>query len=44
MASRGSLLLTAVVVAGLGHVGLPLAMLAVAAGHDVTGYDTDRPG
>jgi UDP-N-acetyl-D-glucosamine dehydrogenase len=30
-----------VVVAGLGYVGLPLAMRAVAAGHDVTGYDTD---
>ena len=33
--------MTAVVVAGLGYVGLPLAMRAVAAGHDVTGYDTD---
>jgi UDP-N-acetyl-D-glucosamine dehydrogenase len=33
--------LSAVVVAGLGYVGLPLAMRAVAAGHDVTGYDTD---
>jgi UDP-N-acetyl-D-glucosamine dehydrogenase len=32
---------SAVVVAGLGYVGLPLAMRAVAAGHDVTGYDTD---
>jgi UDP-N-acetyl-D-glucosamine dehydrogenase len=33
---------TAVVVAGLGYVGLPLAMRAVAVGHEVTGYDTDR--
>ena len=33
--------MSAVVVAGLGYVGLPLAMRAVAAGHDVTGYDTD---
>jgi UDP-N-acetyl-D-glucosamine dehydrogenase len=32
---------SAVLVAGLGYVGLPLAMRAVAAGHDVTGYDTD---
>jgi UDP-N-acetyl-D-glucosamine dehydrogenase len=32
---------SAVVVAGLGYVGLPLAMRAVAAGHDVTGYDTN---
>jgi UDP-N-acetyl-D-glucosamine dehydrogenase len=32
---------SAVVLAGLGYVGLPLAMRAVAAGHDVTGYDTD---
>ncbi len=31
------------VVVGLGYVGLPLAMGAVAAGHDVTGYDTN-PG
>ncbi|HEY5984976.1 MAG TPA: hypothetical protein VIV12_01145, partial [Streptosporangiaceae bacterium] len=30
-----------VVVAGLGYVGLPLAMRAVAAGHRVIGYDTD---
>jgi UDP-N-acetyl-D-glucosamine dehydrogenase len=37
----GRPLLTAVVVAGLGYVGLPLAMRAVAAGHDVTGYDID---
>lgn len=28
-------------VAGLGYVGLPLAMRAVTAGHEVTGYDTD---
>jgi len=28
------------VVAGLGYVGLPLAMRAVAAGHEVTGYGT----
>jgi UDP-N-acetyl-D-glucosamine dehydrogenase len=34
---------SAVVVVGLGYVGLPLAMGAVAAGHDVTGYDTN-PG
>ena len=33
--------MTAVVVVGLGYVGLPLAMRAVAVGHDVTGYDTD---
>jgi UDP-N-acetyl-D-glucosamine dehydrogenase len=32
---------TAVVVAGLGYVGLPLAMRAVAVGHHVIGYDTD---
>jgi len=32
---------SAVVVAGLGYVGLPLAMRAVAAGHQVTGYDID---
>ena len=31
-----------VVVAGLGYVGLPLAMRAVAAGHRVIGYDTDQ--
>jgi UDP-N-acetyl-D-glucosamine dehydrogenase len=30
-----------VVVAGLGYVGLPLAMRAVAAGHRVVGYDVD---
>jgi UDP-N-acetyl-D-glucosamine dehydrogenase len=35
------LLVSVVVVAGLGYVVLPLAMRAVAAGHDVTGYDTD---
>src|ERR1700689_295604 len=35
------MVLSAVVVAGLGYVGLPLAMRAVAAGHDVTGYDID---
>ena len=33
--------MSAVVVAGLGYVGLPLAMRAVAAGHEVVGYDTD---
>ena len=33
--------MSAVVVAGLGYVGLPLAMRAVAAGHDVIGYDID---
>jgi UDP-N-acetyl-D-glucosamine dehydrogenase len=32
---------TAVVVAGLGYVGLPLAVRAVQAGHRVVGYDTD---
>jgi UDP-N-acetyl-D-glucosamine dehydrogenase len=32
---------SAVVVAGLGYVGLPLAMRAAAVGHEVTGYDTD---
>jgi len=32
---------SAVVVVGLGYVGLPLAMRVVAAGHHVTGYDTD---
>ncbi len=30
-----------VVVVGLGYVGLPLAMRAVAAGHEVVGYDSD---
>ena len=30
-----------VVVAGLGHLGLPLAMRAVSVGHEVVGYDTD---
>jgi UDP-N-acetyl-D-glucosamine dehydrogenase len=29
-------------VVGLGYVGLPLAMRAVAVGHEVTGYDTDE--
>ena len=33
--------MSAVVVAGLGYVGLPLAMRAVAAGHQVAGYDAD---
>ncbi len=33
--------MSAVVVAGLGYVGLPLAMRAVAVGHEVVGYDTD---
>jgi UDP-N-acetyl-D-glucosamine dehydrogenase len=32
---------TTVAVAGLGYVGLPLAMRAVQAGHRVIGYDTD---
>src|SRR6266581_4426863 len=32
---------SAVVVAGLGYVGLLLAVRAVAAGHEVAGYDTD---
>jgi UDP-N-acetyl-D-glucosamine dehydrogenase len=32
---------SAVVVAGLGYVGLPLAMRAADVGHDVIGYDTD---
>jgi len=31
---------SAMVVVGLGYVGLPLAMRAMAAGHEVTGYDT----
>jgi UDP-N-acetyl-D-mannosaminuronate dehydrogenase len=39
----GRLPVSAVMVVGLGYVGLPLAARAVAAGHDVTGYDTD-PG
>ena len=30
-----------VVVAGLGYVGLPLAIRAAAVGHEVVGYDTD---
>ncbi|HEY7145400.1 MAG TPA: nucleotide sugar dehydrogenase [Streptosporangiaceae bacterium] len=34
--------MTAVVVAGLGYVGLPLAMRAARAGHRVTGYDPDQ--
>jgi UDP-N-acetyl-D-glucosamine dehydrogenase len=33
--------MTTVVVVGLGYVGLPLAVRAVEAGHQVTGYDTD---
>jgi UDP-N-acetyl-D-glucosamine dehydrogenase len=33
--------MTTVVVAGLGYVGLPLAMRAAEAGHRVIGYDTD---
>lgn len=33
--------MTTVVVAGLGYVGLPLAMRAAALGHRVIGYDTD---
>ena len=33
--------MSAVVVAGLGYVGLPLAMRAVAVGHEVVGYDVD---
>jgi UDP-N-acetyl-D-glucosamine dehydrogenase len=33
---------TTVVVAGLGYVGLPLAMRATQAGHRVIGYDTDE--
>jgi UDP-N-acetyl-D-glucosamine dehydrogenase len=33
--------MTTVVVAGLGYVGLPLAMRAAQAGHKVVGYDTD---
>ena len=35
--------MTTVVVAGLGYVGLPLAMRATAVGHRVVGYDTN-PG
>jgi UDP-N-acetyl-D-glucosamine dehydrogenase len=34
--------MTMVVVAGLGYVGLPLAMRAAQAGHRVIGYDTDE--
>jgi UDP-N-acetyl-D-glucosamine dehydrogenase len=37
----GGVPVSAVVVAGLGYVGLPLALRAVAAGHKVAGYDTD---
>jgi UDP-N-acetyl-D-glucosamine dehydrogenase len=37
----GDVPVSAVVVAGLGYVGLPLALRAVAAGHKVAGYDTD---
>jgi UDP-N-acetyl-D-glucosamine dehydrogenase len=33
--------MTTVVVAGLGYVGLPLAMRAAEVGHQVVGYDTD---
>ncbi len=33
--------MTTVVIAGLGYVGLPLAMRVAAAGHKVIGYDTD---
>lgn len=33
--------MSTVVIAGLGYVGLPLAMRAVEAGHRVVGYDTD---
>ncbi len=36
------LFMTTVVVAGLGYVGLPLAMRVAAAGYRVTGYDTDE--
>ena len=35
------MLVTAVVVAGPGYVGLPPAMRAAAVGHGVTSYDTD---
>ena len=38
---RTGALVSAVVVVGLGYVGLPLAMRAVAAGHEVIGYDVD---
>ena len=41
VASSGGMPVSAVVVAGLGYVGLPLAMRAVAAGHEVAGYDAD---
>jgi UDP-N-acetyl-D-glucosamine dehydrogenase len=34
--------MTAVVVVGMGYVGLPLAMRAVAVGHEVVGYDIDE--
>jgi UDP-N-acetyl-D-glucosamine dehydrogenase len=33
---------TAVVVVGMGYVGLPLAMRAATVGHQVVGYDTDE--
>ena len=33
--------MAAVVVAGLGYAGLPLAIRAVSVGHEVVGYDTD---
>ena len=35
--------MSTVVVAGLGYVGLPLAMRACEVGHDVVGYDVDGP-
>ena len=34
--------MTAVVVVGMGYVGLPLAMRATAVGHQVVGYDIDE--
>ena len=43
-APAGRMPVSAVVVVGLGYVGLPLAMRAVAAGHQVTGYDVDPAG
>ena len=33
--------MTAVVVVGLGYVGLPLAVRAAEVGHQVVGFDTD---
>ena len=42
--ARWGMPVSAVVVAGQGYVGLPLAMRAVEVGHNVTGYDVDLIG